>query len=147
MKGILPLFAAITVVLLVSGPAAAQTRVYETREADGEPAFSDVPSGESRAIDIPATNIAEPASAGDARDRHGSERPIDAAAQEGPNITIVGDSSASKDVGDGFVEKQTPEGAILVNQRERDELDRNEVIYRGSHRIVIEEPRPHKKQK
>jgi hypothetical protein len=139
---------AIGVLSLVSGMASAQTRVYESREADGTPVFSDTPAGESEAVDLPATNITVPNAPGDDNKSRGDlERAEDAAEDAGPPITIVGESGHPTDTGDGFVEEQTPEGPVLVNKRERDKLDQDEVIYQGSHRIVIEQPRPHQKEK
>jgi hypothetical protein len=141
-------YALITTTLLVTLCAGvqAQTRVYQTTDADGNPVFSDEPSENAQSVDIPATNVvnapppmepvATPAPAPDAA----LGAPA-AALEEGPRIVLGDDDERRRRAaeGDGFVTKETPDGPIIVNEREQQRaLKENEeyfVDHEGVRRI------------
>lgn len=43
--------------------SAASAQIYESKDAQGEPEFSDTPTQNSEVVDLPATNLAEPPAA------------------------------------------------------------------------------------
>jgi len=56
-------FLALTTVLLAALAAQAQTRIYKSVDAEGNPVFTDDPTSGAQTVDIPATNSADAVSA------------------------------------------------------------------------------------
>lgn len=135
--------------ILAASSVSAQTRVYESEDAEGNPVFSDEPDAGARTIEIPPANSADAPPPGStpapAADTHSADRTTAQAPVDKPSITVIGGNSDDES-DDGFVRERTPEGDILVNKRERDKLDQDPAIYRGSHRITIKQPHNAKKR-
>jgi hypothetical protein len=120
-------YALITTALLVTLCAGvqAQTRVYQTTDADGNPIYSDAPSEDATTVEIPATNVltAPPPAPALPAQEPGPEVAEGAPAVElgaGPAIIVNDEESRRiRAGGDGFVTKEAPDGAIIVNEREQ----------------------------
>jgi hypothetical protein len=123
-------------VLLCTG-AQAQTQVYKTTDADGNPVFSDSPTKNSQTVEIEPTNIADRPPAAPAAAAVPDTAPISnpgtARQGAGESRVIVNsdyDSRLSRDdQGDGFVTKHTPDGDIIVNEREQERALKEEEEY------------------
>jgi hypothetical protein len=123
-------------ILLCTGTQA-QTQVYETTDADGNPVFSDSPTKNSQTVEIEPTNIADRPPAAPAAaavpDTAPTSSPGAARQGTGDSHVIVNSDYGSRlsrdDQGDGFVTKHTPDGDIIVNEREQERALKEEEEY------------------
>jgi hypothetical protein len=151
---------AITLVLMMSAGVQAQTRVYETTDADGNKVFSDMPSENSQSIDIPETNIANPPPAQlKSPATESASMPQEASTEsdreQGGRIIVNRDTEEEGRMrrdgdGDGFVTEHTPDGDILVNERERERIqeqvqEQEQEYSTGEHGVRRAHPRPRAK--
>jgi hypothetical protein len=113
--------------------AQAQTEVYETTDSDGNPAFSDAPTQNSQTVEIPPTNVAKSPPISARPPAATSAAPDAAGPKPGESHIIVnrdyGGRLSRDDQGDGFVTKRTPDGDIIVNEREQERALKEEEEY------------------
>ena len=146
----LRLISAIALSFALSTLGQAQTKVYESTDAEGNPVFSDTPSEGANSMEIPATNIAtpvEPEPAG-AAVSGGSAAPagVVAAPEEQARI-IVNRDEEERSEGGKWRTEHTENGDILTQEPRRDQPEgategdnwRTEHTAEGD--ILVQEPR------
>jgi hypothetical protein len=125
-----------TIAVAVSGVAWAE--IYETRDAEGNPVFTDSPTPDSKVVDLPEANVADsvnvPSTAGEADQGEGAKtsppRPgsEDAGRQDGSPVIEIGDDRGIA----------TPEAGWEIGEAE----PRDEVLEAETRKKVLEaEPR------
>lgn len=147
----LRLISAITLLFAVSTLSQAQTKVYESTDAEGNPLFSDTPSEGSKSMEIQQTNVAtpvEPEPPGAAASE-GSAAPagVVAAPVERPRI-IVNRDEEERGEGDRWRTEHNEDGDILTQEPPRRgqsegaiEGDKWRTEHTGEGDILTQEPR------
>ena len=124
--------------IAVAGSGVAWAEIYETRDAEGNPVFTDSPTPDSKVVDLPEANVADsvnvPSTAGEADQGKGAKASPpstgsgDARRQGSSPMVVTGDDRAI----------DTPEAGWEIGEAE----PREEVLEAETRREVLEaEPR------
>ena len=139
----LRLITALALSLAVTALSQAQTRVYESTDAEGNTVFSDTPSEGAKSMEIPQTNVATPVepTATPVPSQSG-DRPVSAevveASEEHPRIIAGGEEERRE--GDRWRTEHTEDGDILTQQPPREE---GEEVYEPGQRHRVEKHPTH----
>ena len=135
------------IAVIWTGAACGQVQVYETRDKDGNPVFSDQPSEGANTIDVAPTNSAD--APPDIPSREIDNTPSATSPDTASNqpelesrVRVINDDDddSNRRIDDGFEVEHTDSGDIIVNQRELKRLDQNPAIYEGGRRITVKKP-------
>jgi hypothetical protein len=135
---------------LLSGSTAAHAQVYESRDAAGNPVFSDTPSPGAEVVDLPESNVADPVDVPSAPPAADPETEAGAESQSGPVPATQGTASGPGDkvivIGDERLEAASESGRKIGQAQPREQVldaePREEVLDAEPREQVLDaEPR------
>jgi hypothetical protein len=103
---------------LVAGSARVAAEIYETRDAEGNPVFSDTPSPDAEVVDVPETNTADTVETPPqkrAAPGSGADRATGAGAPESGRVIVIDDQAdhGSDSEADWEIGKAEPREEVL----------------------------------
>ena len=124
------LMTALALSFAVSTLSQAQTKVYESTDAEGNPVFTDTPSEGATSVEIPQTNVATPVEPGPPAaavpEARAAPAGVVAAPEEQSGIIIVNRDEEEHREGDRWRTEHTEDGDILSQEPRHEQLE--EVI-------------------
>jgi len=83
----------LTCMLIVAWSGIGQAEIYESKDAEGNPVFTDTPSAGSQKVDLPQENISDAVVAPDAKGTQGpGGQPASEASAEPGNVVVIPNS-------------------------------------------------------
>jgi hypothetical protein len=138
----LRLITALALSLAVTALSQAQTRVYESTDAEGNTVFSDTPSAGAKSMEVPPTNVATPVEPEPraAVVSEGGAAPTGAPEKPEEQVRIIGNGDDERIEGDKWRTVHTESGDILSQEPRRDE---GEEVYEPGQRHRVEKHPTH----
>lgn len=133
----LRIMAALVLSLAVTVLSQAQTKVYESTDAEGNTVFSDTPSEGAKPMEIPPTNVATPVEPEPraAVVSEGGAAPTGAPEKPEEQVRFIGNGDDKRIEGDRWRTEHTADGDILTEKPRRDE---GEEVYEPGQRHRVE---------